>query len=248
MDARSLGLDCMEWIFELEDFRDNPLWSDTGRRAMRQIARSSGVAVSSICADYIMLCRLTDPDRDARTANVRVLQQLVQYAAELDIGRIVLPLLEESEIGAPALQDQAYESISACLEQAMQCGVIFALEMDVPGGEFAAFVQRFHSDGVRALYDTGNSTAQGLNIGSDVVSVLGVLGAVHVKDRTIGGTSQPFGSGDANLPGFFDRIVDVGFTGDLILEPYFGTDPMADAVRNLAYVRAQLARIAEVRE
>src|SRR6478736_2309064 len=93
---------------------------------------------------------------------------------------------------------------------------------------------------VRAYYDTGNSTAQGLDIALDILPLLPVLEAVHLKDRLVGGTSQPFGRGDANFNGFFGVLAKAGYGGDFLTQHYFDAEPETSAAHSLGYVRGQL--------
>jgi sugar phosphate isomerase/epimerase len=71
-----------------------------------------------------------------------------------------------------------------------------------------------------------------------------MLAAVHVKDRTTSGPSCPLGTGHADLPRFFARLLGAGYTGDFILQPYFGADHVADARRHHRFVKAALGQAA----
>ena len=42
--------------------------------------------------------------------------------------------------------------------------------------------------------------------------------SVHVKDRLLGGTTVPLGTGDADLPGAFRALGRAGYVGDFILQ------------------------------
>jgi L-ribulose-5-phosphate 3-epimerase len=118
--------------------------------------------------------------------------------------------------------------------------VYLALEMEIPGKDYAAFIERCAHPCVKACYDTGNSAAQGFPIASDVVPVLPRLHAVHVKDRRVGGTSQPLGKGDADLRGFFRVLRNHGYGEDIVLQHYFGDDFLGDARDSLRFVRTLL--------
>src|SRR3989344_3359367 len=52
--ARDLGLHHIEWIFDLEDYRKNPLWTKAGRKEIKKIIAETGVSIDFICADYFM--------------------------------------------------------------------------------------------------------------------------------------------------------------------------------------------------
>jgi len=118
--------------------------------------------------------------------------------------------------------------------------VVLGLEMEIPGKDYAALIHGVGHDHVRAYYDTGNSTAQGLDIETDIVPLLPLLEAVHLKDRVAFGTSRPFGSGNSNFAGFFSVLSRAGYRGDFLTQHYFDADPEAAAAHSLAFTRAQL--------
>jgi L-ribulose-5-phosphate 3-epimerase len=63
---------------------------------------------------------------------------------------------------------------------------------------------------------------------------------VHLKDRVLAGTSQPFGRGAANFDGFFRVLAKSGYRGDFLTQHYFDADPEASAAHSLDYVQGQL--------
>lgn len=234
--ARQVGFDCVEWVLETAPGPENPLWSSEGRSAIRAASSASGVAVSSVCADYFMSASLGRPE------SVAVMKELIIAAADVGAGRILVPLVEQAALSTEDLRDGFRHGVRQCLGAAEAHGVVLALEMEIPGAEYAAFVQSFRHPLVRACYDTGNSTAQGFDIGADILPVAPLLDAIHVKDRNVGGTSQPLGAGDANFEGLFAALAAHDFRGDVILQHYFDSDPVFDALRSFNFVKFELAR------
>ncbi len=114
------------------------------------------------------------------------------------------------------------------------------LEMEIPGAEYAQVVQSVGSPHVRAYYDTGNSTAQGADIATDIIPLLPLLHAVHIKDRVRGGGSKSLGTGDANFQGFFSALIGAGFRGDFVLQHYFEHQPELETERSLSFVQQLL--------
>lgn len=244
--AARLGIDHIEWIFEAERAFENPVWSADGRRQILAASRESGVSVRSLCADYFMVRRLAGDGEGSVRENVAVLRELCAAAGELGAERILLPLLETSAVDTPALVAEVVESLRAVAPSAQRCGVVLGLEMEIRGTDYAALIERVGHESVRAYYDVGNSTAQGFDVGSDIVPLLPRLFAVHVKDRKRAGGSVPLGSGDANFEGFFRALAAAKFAGDFVLQHYFDAEPEASAAQALAFVRAGLCRAAEV--
>ncbi len=243
--ARKLGFDAIEWIFEADAAEENPIRSQRGRAEIRAAAEASGVAVRSVCAGYFMVHRLAGGDAESRARHVEVLLQLIREASDIGAQRILLPLLETSAVDTPALKDDIVESLRAAAPVAAQYGVILGLEMELPGVEYARLIERVGHAAVRAYYDVGNSSAQGVDVALDIVPLLPHLFAVHVKDRKTHGGSVPLGQGDTNFPGFFRALSAFGFRGDLLLQHYFADDPEGTARAALGYVREQLSRARE---
>jgi sugar phosphate isomerase/epimerase len=73
-----------------------------------------------------------------------------------------------------------------------------------------------------------------------LLPLLPLLEAVHLKDRVVGGTSQPFGRGAANFDGFFGVLSRAGYAGDFLTQHYFDANPEASAAHSLGFVQAEL--------
>ncbi len=238
--AARLGFHSIEWIFEAPRFEQNPLWTETGREEIRELSAQSGVRVQSVCADYFMVHRLAGESDAALAYNRDVLAELIVAAHAVGADRILIPLLETSAVGTSALKREVVMSLRGAAAVAERYGVTLGLEMEVPGAEYAELIRSVGSSRVRAYYDTGNSTAQGLDIAEDIVPLLSLLHAVHVKDRVRGGTSRPLGTGDTNFQGFFPQLIRAGFRGDFVLQHYFESAPELEAERSLSFVQQLL--------
>lgn len=238
--AKRLGFSYLEWIYEAERAEENPIASSSGRAAIRACVAESGLPVGSVCADYFMIHRLAGGTASERREHAKALAELVRWTRELGATRILLPLLETSALETREQVREATESIQSVCAALEAYDVTLGLEMEIPGEAYAAVIRGIGHSHVRAYYDTGNSTAQGLNIATDVLPLLPLLEAVHLKDRVVGGTSRPFGSGAANFKGFFGVLAQAGYQGDFLTQHYFDAEPEASAAHSLGYVRSQL--------
>jgi sugar phosphate isomerase/epimerase len=238
--AKRVGFSYLEWIYEADRAQENPIASRAGRAAIRACASASELPVGSVCADYFMIHRLAGGTADERAEHARVLSELVRWTRELGATRILLPLLETSALDTPEQVREATVSIQSVCPTLEAYDVTLGLEMEIPGEAYAALIRGIGHSHVRAYYDTGNSTAQGLDIQTDILPLLPVLEAVHLKDRAAFGSSQPFGRGAANFGGFFGVLEEAGYTGDFLCQHYFDADPEASAAHSLAFVQRQL--------
>jgi L-ribulose-5-phosphate 3-epimerase len=238
--AKRLGFSYLEWIYEAERAEENPIVSSAGRASIRACARASGLPVGSVCADYFMVHRLAGGSATSRAEHAAALCELVRWTRELGATRILLPLLETSAVGTPELVREVTESIQSVCSTLDECNVVLGLEMEIAGKDYAAVIRGIGHDKVRAYYDTGNSTAQGFDIAKDILPLLPVLEAVHLKDRVVNGTSQPFGRGAANFAEFFGVLTASGYHGDFLTQHYFDAEPELSAAHSLGFVRDQL--------
>ncbi len=238
--AKRLGFSYLEWIYEADRARENPIASRAGRAAIRACAAESGLPVGSVCADYFMIHRLAGGTAEERIEHAAALAELVRWTRELGATRILLPLLETSAVGTAELVREVTDSIRSVGSALDEHDVVLGLEMEIPGRDYAAVIRGIAHDKVRAYYDCGNSTAQGFDIARDILPLLPLLEAVHVKDRVTHGTSQPFGRGDANFPGFFAALAEAGYRGDFLTQHFFDAEPEHSAEHSLRFVREQL--------
>ena len=233
--AATLGLDGIEWIFESHRASENPLRSPRGRARIRKVIKRTSVRVLSICGDYFMVHRLSETGEAGVLAS-HVLSEVIAQAAAIGAERILLPWLEEAALDTEEKKNTAIANLIRALPAATRHGIVLGLEMEIPGPEYRAVIDRVGHPLVQAYYDTGNSTAAGLDVGCDIAHLEGRLGAVHIKDRKTGGSSRFLGQGDTNFRGLFDQLKAWNFTGDLVLQHYFET-PHDDARTALSHVR-----------
>jgi len=52
--AQEAQLDCIEFILDFNDVRNNPLLKENGIQEIKSISDTTGVLVKTICADYFM--------------------------------------------------------------------------------------------------------------------------------------------------------------------------------------------------
>ncbi len=93
-----------------------------------------------------------------------------------------------------------------------------AFESDFDDKELARFIERLNPSLFGINYDIGNSAALGFDPVEEINSYGKRIVNVHVKDRELGGTTVPLGTGNAHFEKVFASLYEVGYTGNYILQ------------------------------
>ena len=223
-DAVEIGINEIEFIFDFDRFEENPLWSDPGISEINNLVKKTGVKVNTICADYFMARPFFRTDEKTRQKNVQVLKQLLKTANRIGAKGIEIPLVDNSSIKTGDEEKLLLDSISECLETAKSQNVWIGLETDLPPERFLSLLQSFNSPFIRANYDTGNSSGLGYKHNEGLAAYGRSIANIHIKDRILGGTTVPLGSGNADFDEFFRALRKVDYKGSFILQVARGED------------------------
>jgi L-ribulose-5-phosphate 3-epimerase len=249
-NARACGFDLIEWLFtEKSDVRgdlypnsgENPLMTESGRHRIQFLIKESGVQVQTCCAHYFMLHPFIRVSEAERLSSIAMLSALIENSARVGIKTILLPVLETCEIRDEGEKLSLLQSLGEPLDLAQKLGVRLALEMELPGEVYRAFLERANHPALGAYYDSGNNTARGYDIVFAVHELGNYLFGVHIKDRVSRGSSVLLGQGDTDFSGFFPALQAAGYTGPIILETPLGSDPLLTARNHAAFVRRFLS-------
>ncbi|MEO8677468.1 MAG: sugar phosphate isomerase/epimerase family protein [Vicinamibacterales bacterium] len=237
--ARECGFTRLEWLVAADRLDENPLWTDEGVREVQRQVATTGVAVTSVCADcFIRRPFIRVPERE-RQANQAALERLVVRCAQIGIEVVLIPLLEGGAIRDRREGLAVLEGLQRALAIAEASGIQLGLECDLPGLVLRELIDQSGLPALGAYYDVGNAVAAGHDVVADVRALGGVLCGIHLKDRKRDGPSLMLGEGDVNFTEFFNTLAAVGYGGPLILETPAGTDAMASARRNRAFIKAE---------
>lgn len=237
--AAEAGLDCIEWVYDLDGADANPLLTDEGVRRIKSLSSQYRVPVLSVCADYFMdkpLVRACPAELDDRLATF---EWLLKRCQVLEMNRVVLPFVDASRIET----DAEFESVCAVLQRVLRMadrtGVEIHLETSLAPDRFAELLSMFPHPLLKANYDSGNSSSLGYDP-RDEFRAYGIrVGSVHIKDRILGGKTVPLGTGHTDFAGLFACLGAVRYAGDFILQVARGRtgEEVQWAKQNRDYVR-----------
>lgn len=222
--AERHGFRLMEWTADQERLHANPLLTPDGQAEIRALCHRHGVAIPSLTGDCFMQAPFWQAAGAEREARARDFRQVAEGCAAVGISQIVVPLVDNGRLESREQEDVlvAFMSGEAKFLAERRLRVVF--ESDFPAWELARFVSRLEPAVFGINYDIGNSAS----LGFDPVDELEAYGDqvlnVHVKDRALGGTSVPLGTGSANFDTVFAALAAVGYAGNYILQTARATD------------------------
>ncbi len=244
-DARRLGFDAIEWVFDAERAQDNPLRHAAGRARIRQRSTQTGLRVYSVCADYFLTHPFFRVTPAEQAKSVQVLLELIGEARAVGSTTVLLPVLEDAEIRSAQDRTELIAGLQEPLALVRSLEMQLGIETELPVIEYLALIEQIGHPFAKAYYDVGNAAAKGYAVDADVRRLSAHLGGVHIKDRLLGGPSVPLGQGAVDFPRFFEALGEIGYAGPIVLQTAFGTRYREDAATHLEFVRRHLGRRAE---
>lgn len=226
--GKEIGLNEIEFIFDYENHEDNPLWTSVGRNEIREAIEKSGVKIHAVCFDYFMRRPFFKEQNriireDLYQENKKILFHILKAMEELKISLIEIPLVDASSLKNEEEKKEFINFIFDILKEAPKL-IKIGLETDLPPLEFRQFLERIGEDRVGANYDTGNSSGLGYNPNEEVRSLDKYIFNIHIKDRLLGGMTQPLGTGSADFDVFFQAVKAINYHGNFILQAARGED------------------------
>jgi hexulose-6-phosphate isomerase len=220
--AQQVPLHYIEWIVDEYGAGVNPFPERVDELLM--LARRTGVAVRSLCADLFMeqpFVRCSDAEFAQRIAT---LEEMIAAAQRCGINRIVIPFVDRSKIENEADEARALQMLQAALPAAHRTGVELHLETALAPAAFAALLAQADDPFVKVNYDSGNSASLGYRVADEFAAYGARIGSVHVKDRVLGGGTVALGTGDVDFPALFDALRAIAYSGDITLQVARGAD------------------------
>jgi L-ribulose-5-phosphate 3-epimerase len=216
--GRQLGFTRMEWTLGHDDLADNPLMTSSGQTQIRDLAGRNGLLVSSITGDFCMQMPFWKARGAARESLLRGFGEVVVAAKKVGAGILVAPLVDNGSIESEGEQASLIDGLTDLTPLLAETGVRVAFESDLPPKALADFIATFPREHFGINFDIGNSAGMGWPPQVEIPLLADRILNVHVKDRTLHGTTVPLGQGNADLPLVFKLLKSAGYDGNFILQ------------------------------
>jgi hexulose-6-phosphate isomerase len=230
--AKRIGIESIEWMFNFDQFTQNPLFTENGRKSIREQMTRTQVKVNSVCANYYMQQSLfTKTNRGS--IDKKVLEHLIFATKEIGASIIVLPLFERSQTQN---FDELVQVLHSVREEQKQKNIKIALEMSEPATIQHQICKAVDREYVGICYDVGNAAGCGYDIQSDLELLKDHIFEIHLKDKMVGGSSVMLGQGAVNFEQVFDFLYKKRLYCDVVLESYFDKDTILDSEKNAKFI------------
>lgn len=211
----SFGL--MEWTLDHERLYENPLMTTAGREEIRALMQRHRVQVLSLTGDCFMQAPFYKVDGAARKALLTDFCHVAAACAEIGIRYVVVPLVDNGRLENRGQEDALIAGLRG-IEPHLRDGMKVIFESDFPPARLRSFIARLPEQRYGINYDIGNSAALGFDPSEEITAYGSRIDNVHVKDRVLGGTTVPLGSGNADFPAVFRALKQAGYRGHFILQ------------------------------
>lgn len=216
--ANALGLGRLEWTIDQDRLRDNPLNTAAGQKEIIELSLRHALKPVSLTGDCFMQAPFWKADGETRKSLVDDLDLVLASCSRLGIEFVVIPLVDNGRIESAAQSEILLRILLDRAGSLSKLGVKVVFESDLPPAPLAEFIDKFPHELFGVNYDSGNSAALGYDPAEEIPAYAARILNVHVKDRLLGGTTVPLGTGAADLARAIRLIEQSGYRGQYILQ------------------------------
>ena len=240
--AKEIGYSAIEWIVE-KPLEINALMSKSGMREIKEIMLKTGVRVDYVCADIFMQQPLVRMSEKIKEENKKILEQILINSKEIGAIGVEIPFVDASSIKTESEIEELISVTEDAFKLAGEIGMNVSLETDLNAKEFKKLLEKIDLDHVKANYDIGNSASLGYEPLEELENYGQKILNVHVKDRKLGGTTVPLGTGNADIKGVFEKLNEMGYEGGITMQAARGEHDVTVATEQLTYTLEMLNQI-----
>ncbi|MEM7065948.1 MAG: TIM barrel protein [Cyanobacteria bacterium P01_B01_bin.77] len=208
----------MEWTLDQDCIDHNPFMMEAGRSLIRLLSNRYGLKIYSLTGDCFMQAPFWKVSGIERTRRLERLRTVLLAAADLGVCLVVLPLVDNGSLENNIQTNNLLTGLETIQDVLTRYNLKILFESDFPPQKLQQFISQLESTHFGINYDSGNSAALGYDP-QEEISVYGErIYNVHIKDRVLGGTTVPLGTGDADLPKVLNLLTENGYSGQYILQ------------------------------
>ncbi len=216
--AQQINIHLMEWTLDQERLYENPLLTETGQAEIRALCQQHALGIPSLTGDCFMQAPLWKVQGAERSALERDFVEIAKGCAAVGITMMIVPLVDNGRLENMAQENDLVTFLESQSGFLAAHGLKVLFESDYEPQELARFIARLDSALFGINYDIGNSAALGFNPHEEFAAYGPRIVNMHVKDRLLGGTTVPLGTGSANFDAVFAALAQINYQGNFILQ------------------------------
>ena len=216
--AHDLGLGLMEWTLDQDLLYQNPLLTPQGQQEIRTLCQAYRIAIPSLTGDCFMQAPFWKATADERASLEEDFLAVARACAAIGIQMVVVPLVDNGRLEDTRQEDAVVDFMLAQADLFRALGLRIIFESDFIPAELARFIARLPADDFGINYDMGNSAALGYLPVEEFAAYGDRIVHLHVKDRVLGGTTVPLGTGNVDFPTVFGLLRNADYAGCLIMQ------------------------------
>jgi hexulose-6-phosphate isomerase len=232
--AQEIGYAAIEWIVE-KPVETNALMTDSGKAEIKKVIASTGVRIDYVCADIFMQQPLVRMTEETKLQNKDYLLEILKNAKEVGALGVEIPFVDNSSIKNDKEKQEFIDAMQGSFKLAKDLDLKISLETDLSPFAFRELLEAVGLDFVQANYDIGNSASLGFDPKEELEAYGQRILNVHVKDRKLGGTTVPLGTGSADIQGVFQKLNEIGYAGGITMQAARGEKDIDIAKEQLSY-------------
>jgi len=240
--AKEIGYSAIEWIIE-KPLEENALMSISGIKEINKVILYTGVKVDFVCADIFMQQPLIRMTEKIKEENKKCLEQILINSKAIGAIGVEIPFVDNSSIKTKLEIEELISVTKDAFKLAKEIGIKISLETDLNPEEFKRLLAKINLDHIMANYDIGNSASLGYDPIEELESYGQKILNVHVKDRKLGGTTVPLGTGNADIKCVFEKLSEMGYAGGITMQAARGEHDIAIAREQLTFTLEILKNI-----
>jgi sugar phosphate isomerase/epimerase len=226
--ASDLGIDYIELIAETKYNSNNPIWSDEGIIAIKELVDHNNLKIYTLCNDYVIENSILNEDVIQWSIN------LIDQSEKLCIEKIIIPLFNRSEISFNNMHFYI-EPLRRIAKYANSKGIVVCLETILTGRELINLLELINLPNVKVIYDTGNAVEFEHDLAADIRILGNYIDYVHIKDKDLNNKNVLLGTGMVDFKKVFEAFNDIDYRGPFTFETTRGSDPVNTAKYNINF-------------
>jgi hexulose-6-phosphate isomerase len=232
--AQEIGYAAIEWIVE-KPVETNALMTTSGKTEIKKVIASTGVRIDYVCADIFMQQPLVRMTEETKSQNKEYLLEILKNAKEVGAIGVEIPFVDNSSIKSETEKQELIDTMQDAFKLAKDLDIKISLETDLSPIAFKELLEQIDLNFIQANYDIGNSASLGYDPEEELDAYGQRILNVHVKDRKLGGTTVPLGTGSADIQGVFQKLNEIGYAGGITMQAARGENDIDIAKEQLSY-------------